>query len=67
MSKREEEKAIEATKKIAEEAKRIEDKLDAAQTLQELEGRVASEEFQQTLHISLDETKDTCTCKKVFR
>jgi hypothetical protein len=58
MSKREEEKAIEATKKIAEEAKRIEDKREAAQTLQEVEGRVTAEEFQQTLHRSLDETKD---------
>ena len=36
MSKREQEKAIEDTKKVAEEAKRVEDKIEAAETLQEV-------------------------------
>jgi DNA repair exonuclease SbcCD ATPase subunit len=58
MSKREGEKAIEATKKIAEEAKRVEDKRDAAQTLQKIEGHVTAQEFQQDVKRSLDETKD---------
>ncbi|MGH9976271.1 MAG: hypothetical protein ACRD8Z_10615 [Nitrososphaeraceae archaeon] len=58
MSKREEEKATEATKKIAEEARRVEDKRDAAQTLQKIEGHVTAQEFQQDVKRSLDETKD---------
>lgn len=58
MSKREEEKAIEATKKVAGEAKRVEDKRDAAQTLQEVEGRATAQEIQETVHRSLDEAKD---------
>jgi hypothetical protein len=58
MSKREEEKAIEATRRIAEEAKKIEDKRDAAQTLQEIEGHATAQEFQQDVQRSLDETKD---------
>ena len=53
MSKREQEKAIEDTKKIAEEAKSVEDKLEAVETLQE----VGQQEFQATLDRSLDETK----------
>ena len=36
MSKRVEEKAIEDTKRVAEEAKSIQDKHDAAQTLQQV-------------------------------
>ena len=40
MSKREEEKAIEDTKKVAEEAKRVEDKIDAVETLQEVAPQV---------------------------
>jgi hypothetical protein len=58
MSKREEEKALEATKKVAEEANKTEDKVDAALTLQEIEGRVTAEEFQRSIHRSLEETKD---------
>jgi hypothetical protein len=58
MSKREEEKALEATKKVAEEAKKTEDKVDATLTLQEIEGRVTAEEFQRSIHRSLEETKD---------
>ena len=57
MSKREEEKAIEDTKKVAEEAKRVEDKIDAVETLQEVAPQVAAQEFQSTINRSLDETK----------
>jgi hypothetical protein len=57
MSKREQEKAIEDTKKVAEEAKRVEDKIDAVETLQEVGPQVAAQEFQSTIHRSLDETK----------
>jgi hypothetical protein len=57
MSKREQEKAIEDTKKVAEEAKRTEDKLDAVETLQEVGPQVAAQEFQSTINRSLDETK----------
>ena len=53
MSKREQEKAIEDTIKVAEEAKRVEDKIDAVETLQE----VGPQEFQSTINRSLDETK----------
>jgi hypothetical protein len=58
MSKRKEEKAIEATKKVAEEAKKTEDKVDATLTLQEIEGRTTAEEFQKSVNRSLEETKD---------
>jgi hypothetical protein len=57
MSKREQEKAIEDTKKVAEEAKRVEDKIDAVEILQELGPQVAAQEFQSTINRSLDETK----------
>ena len=57
MSKREQEKAIEDTKKVAEEAKRVEDKIDAVETLQEVRPQVAAQEFQSTINKSLDETK----------
>ena len=36
MSKREQEKAIDDTKKVAEQAKSVEDKIEAAETLQEV-------------------------------
>jgi hypothetical protein len=58
MSKREEEKALEATKKVAEEAKNTKDKHDAARTLQEIEGQVTAQEFARSFDRSLDETKD---------
>ena len=60
MSKRVEEKAIEDTKKVAEEAKSIQDKHDAAQTLQQVgqQQQVVAQDFQHTLHRSLDETKE---------
>ena len=61
MSKREQEreqdKAIEATKKVAEQAKSVEDKLEAVETLQEVGQQVTAQELQATLDRSLDETK----------
>ena len=57
MSIREQEKAIKDTKKVAEEAKRTEDKLDAVETLQEVGPQVAVQEFQSIIDRSLDETK----------
>ena len=57
MSKRDQEKAIEDTKKVAEQANKVEDKLEAAETLQEVGSQVAAQEFQQTYRRSLDETK----------
>ena len=57
MSKREQEKAIEDTKKVAEEAKKVEDKIDAFETLQEVGPQVAAQEFQSAINRSLDETK----------
>lgn len=57
MSKREQDKAIEDTKKVAEQAKSVEDKLEAVETLQEVGQQVTVQEFQATLDRSLDETK----------
>ena len=58
MSKREQEKAIEDTKKVAEQAKSVEDKIDAVETLQEVAPQVTAQEIQQTYRKSLDETKE---------
>jgi hypothetical protein len=59
MSKREQEKAIEDTQRVAEEAKNVKDKHDAAQTLQQVgQQQLAVQDFQHTLHRSLDETKE---------
>ena len=59
MSKREEEKAIEATKKVAEQAKSVEDKLEAVETLQEVgQQQLTVQDFRHTLHSSLDTTKE---------
>ncbi len=58
MSKREQEKAIEDTKKVAEQAKSVEDKIDATETLQEVGQQAAAQEIQQTYRRSLDETKE---------
>ena len=61
MSKREQEKAIEVTQRVAEEAKSIKDKHDAAQTLQQVgrqQQHVVAQDFQHTFHRSLDETKE---------
>ena len=58
MSKREQDKAIEDTKKVAEQAKSVEDKLEAVETLQEVgQQQVTAQEFQTTFDRSLDETK----------
>jgi inorganic triphosphatase YgiF len=57
MSKREQEKAVEDTKKVVEQAKSVEDKIDAAETLQEV-GQHQQQQFQNTFHKSLDETKE---------
>jgi hypothetical protein len=57
MSKREETKAIEDTQRVAEEAKNIRDKYDAAQTLQIGQQQRAAQEFQSTVNRSLDEAK----------
>jgi inorganic triphosphatase YgiF len=60
ISKREQEKAFEVTQRVAEEAKSIKDKHDAAQTLQQVgqQQQVVAQDFQHTLHRSLDETKE---------
>ena len=51
-------KSIEDTKKVAEQAKSVEDKLEAVETLQEVgQQQVTAQEFQTTLDRSLDETK----------
>jgi hypothetical protein len=42
---------------VAEEAKSVEDKLEAVETLQEVAPQVAAQEFQSTISRSLDETK----------
>jgi hypothetical protein len=57
MSKREQDKAIEATQRVAEEAKNIKDRHDAAQTLQIGQQQRAAQEFQSTVNRSLDEAK----------
>jgi len=58
MSKREQEKAIEDTKKVAQQAKSAEDKLDAAETLQEVKQQVTAQQFQDSISTSLDQTKE---------
>jgi hypothetical protein len=59
MSKREETKAIDATQRVAEEAKSIRDKNDATQTLQIVgQQQLTVQDFQHTLHSSLDTTKE---------
>jgi hypothetical protein len=57
MSKREEEKAVEATKRIAEQARNVADKQEAAAALQEIKQEEAAQQFQQTVNTSLNETK----------
>ena len=51
MSKREEEKAVEATKKVAEQAKSVADKK------QEIRQQETVQQFQESVNTSLDETK----------
>ena len=58
MSKREKEKVIQDTKKVDEQAKSVEDKIEAAETLQEVGQQAAAQEIQQTYRRSLDETKE---------
>ena len=58
MSKREQEKVIEDTKKVAERAKSAEDKLDAAETLQDVKQQVTAQQFQDSINASLDQTKE---------
>ena len=60
ISKSVQQKAIEDTQRVAEEAKSIKDKHDAAQTLQQVgqQQQVVAQDFQHTLHRSLDETKE---------
>ena len=58
MSKREQDKAIDATKRVAEEARSTQDKRDAAETLQEIGQQVTAQRFQESINTSLDETKE---------
>jgi cell fate (sporulation/competence/biofilm development) regulator YmcA (YheA/YmcA/DUF963 family) len=57
MSKREEEKAVEATKKVAEQVRSTADKQEAAVTLQEIRQQETVKQFQESINTSLDETK----------
>jgi len=57
MSKREEEKAVEATKRVAEQAKSVADKQEAAATLQEIRQQETVQQFQESINTSLNETK----------
>ena len=57
MSKREQDKAVEAAEKVANEAKRIEDKIDAVKALQIGQQEAAAQQFRETVNRSLDETK----------
>ena len=56
MSKREEEKAVEATKKVAEQAKSEADKQERL-NLQEIRQQETVQQFQESVNTSLDETK----------
>jgi hypothetical protein len=58
MSKREEEKAVEATKKVAEQAKSVADKQEAAAALQEIRQQETVQQLQESINASLDETKE---------
>ena len=58
MSKREEEKAVEATKRVAEQAKSVADKQEAAGALQEIRQQETVQQFQESINASLDETKE---------
>ena len=57
MSKREEDKAVEATKRVAEQARSTADKQEAAATLQQIRQEEAAQQFEQTVNASLEETK----------
>ena len=58
MSRREEEKAVEATKKVAEQAKSVADKQQAAAVLQEIRQQETVQQFQESINTSLDKTKE---------
>ena len=60
MSKREQEKANEDDKKMAEEAMRIEAERDATHNIQEIgqQQRLTTQQFQKSIHESLDDTKN---------
>ena len=57
MSKREEEKAVEAAKRVAEQARGTADKQEATATLQEIRQQETVQQFQESVNTSLDETK----------
>ena len=58
MSKREEEKAVEATKRVAEQAKSVADKqVVSLATLQEIRQQETIQQFQESINASLNETK----------
>ena len=57
MSKREEDRAVEATKKGAEQARSTADKQEAVATLQEIRQQETVQQFQESVNTSLDETK----------
>jgi len=57
MSKREEERAVEATKRVAEQARSVADKQEAAAALQETTQQETVQQFQESVNTSLDETK----------
>jgi hypothetical protein len=57
MAKREEEKAVEATKRVAEQATSTADKQEATVALQEIRQRETVQQFQQSINTSLDQTK----------
>ena len=52
MSKREEEKAVEATKRVAEQAKSTADKQEAAAALQQIRQQETAQQFQESVNTS---------------
>jgi len=58
MSKREEEKAVEATKRVAEQAKSTADKQEAAAALQQMRQQETAQQFQESVNTSLNQTKE---------
>ena len=59
MSKREEDRAVEATKKVAEQARSTADKQEAVATIKENRQQETLQQFQESVKTSLDETKTT--------
>ena len=58
MSKREEEKAVEATKRVAEQAKSTADKQEASAALQQIRQQETAQQFQESVNTSLNQTKE---------